>query len=691
MNTNIEHSIAKEYWKNKLVNIDTTRVLDHCLNNELNKIGSVEPLELPSDIYNKLMSASAGNVNAQYALLMCSVYLTLHTYGYKDTFIKTQSDKKQNVYLKLFSDNKMSIAEILGHLSKEIKGAFRYGSNADDANKELDENNAYFLNRFMMTFSKMSGDMNTMDASGIAFHFQEKEGSITLLSQFNLDGFTKAQVQRISKNIILCLNSILKNSKQLVSEIYFLSNDEENRLINQFAIGADGINSEKPFHELFEEKAVEFADCKAITSYGKSYSFKYINEKANQIAHYIRKTIAPTADDAIAVSMEKSEKYISVILGILKSGACFVPIDPDLPTNRKKEILESSKSRLFFTENSSDENSVLIETLWKTLDNFSIENLNYPVANTNLAYIIFTSGTTGKPKGVMIEHQSLTNFVYAHQNYSKPDENTRVLAYSNISFDASLSEIWPYLFAGAHIFPVPEKIKLDMEEIVSFIDENDLNYLCFATPVYELIKPHFKRLQGRNIKIFVGGDKLHDSHPEWTIYNQYGPTEGTVVASVACIKPNETNITIGQPIAGMETYILDENLRPAPHGAIGDLYLSGEGISRGYYSEEKLTSDSFINNPLSNRKYPKIYKTGDLASFNEDGYLMYHGRSDFQVKVRGNRIELGEIETRLMSHNNVNNCSVNVIDEEICAFIVLESDIAKSDLNHFLSELYGSE
>ncbi|WP_329626375.1 amino acid adenylation domain-containing protein, partial [Planktothrix agardhii] len=409
--------------------------------------------------------------------------------------------------------------------------------------------------------------------------------------------------------------------------------------------------------QLFEEQVVKTPHAIAVIDGEKSLTYEQLNQKANQLAYYLQ-NLGVKTEDLVGICIERSALMIIGLLGILKAGGAYVPLDPNYPSERLAYMLEDSAVSVLLTQEN------LVHTLpnysgtifcldqdWKILEQNPPDNLLHPMTSENLAYVIYTSGSTGKPKGVLIQHQSLLNLVSWHQNAFNITTIDRATQLAGIAFDASVWEIWPYLTAGACLAIVPPDLLTSPNQLQEWLIGQKITVSFLPTPLAETLIPLDLSTNCPLRLMLTGGDKLNDFPPTsipFTLVNNYGPTENTVVTTSVKITPDlltEKAPPIGRPISNTQVYILDQYQQPVPIGIPGELYIGGSGLARGYLNRPELTNAKFIANPLSQKNSDRLYKTGDLVRYGNDGQIEFVGRIDHQVKIRGFRIELGEIET----------------------------------------------
>ncbi|SMO95682.1 amino acid adenylation domain-containing protein, partial [Flavobacterium resistens] len=340
---------------------------------------------------------------------------------------------------------------------------------------------------------------------------------------------------------------------------------------------------------LFEEQVDKTPDNIAVVFEGVELTYKQLNEKANQLAHYLRETYKIQADDLIGIKLERSEQMILAILGILKSGAAYVPIDPGYPEERIAYIEKDSNCKIVI------DGEVMMLFDFERF-RYTNKNLNQIHQLDNLAYVIYTSGTTGNPKGVMVEHSGILNTILAQIELFDLQKIKNSLQFASLSFDASISEIFISLLSGSCLFVVEEKVRKDVKLFENFIQENQIEIGTLPPAYLKLLD--IETLKGFKCLITAGEsadfDKVREYSNYGTFYNAYGPTETSICASIFKIEkgdnPDSSNISIGSPISNTQVYILDESLQPLPIGVAGKLYVSGAGVARGYLNKPELTA-----------------------------------------------------------------------------------------------------
>lgn len=442
-------------------------------------------------------------------------------------------------------------------------------------------------------------------------------------------------------------------------------------------------------HELFEAQVIQNPDAVAVVSGNRQLTYQQLNQQTNQLAHYLRQ-LGVGPEVLVGICIERSIEMVVGLLAILKAGGAYLPLDPAYPQERIALILADAHVPVLLTQQKQlqrlfqqDTRVVCIDTEWEAIAQESQANPVNLAQLEHLAYVIYTSGSTGKPKGVMVEHRSLASFTQTASCAYAITPSDRILQFASISFDAAVEEIYPCLVRGATLVlrsdemlsSVPtffQKCR-DWELTILDLPTAFWHQICIALPALNLLLPQSLRL------VIIGGERARSQqleswqqyvNPQVRLVNTYGPTEATVVATMcdlAGLQAVDTRrvLPIGRAIdRNVQVYVLDQSLQPVPVGEAGELYIGGLGVARGYLNQPQLTAEKFIPNPLCPERGDRLYKTGDLVRYRQDGNLEYLNRIDHQEKIRGFRIELGEIEAVMGQHPAVRD-NVVVVREDV--------------------------
>ncbi|OXG09150.1 amino acid adenylation domain-containing protein [Flavobacterium araucananum] len=532
----------------------------------------------------------------------------------------------------------------------------------------------------------------------IEFTFIEAIDGLSLNISYNTDIYTKDQMTAIYSHLEHIFTQAFDNPAILIQEIDCLSEKEKSKLLG-FNAATMVAPIEKTFVQLFEDQVALTPDAVAVVFDGGTLTYKELDHLSAQLSHTLRTEFDIAKGNTVGVQLNHSKWSIVSILGILKSGAVYIPIDSELPDNRKAFIIEDTALNLLITETSFifeldfyEGNILSIDVEFAPVEDFNEDKID--VALNDVAYIIYTSGSTGLPKGVTIAHRSLSNYlVWAKNHYLKENlTNTNFGLFTSLSFDLTITSLFLPLISGGN---------LTVFDSTSQISNVLAKYLKSEISGIKLTPAHINVLGNLDISsntievAIVGGEELRQEHvailkkinPSIRIYNEYGPTEATVGCIVYEVNAIGAPILIGKPIWNTSIYILDESDNLQIEGAIGEIFIGGAGLAKGYLNRPDLTAEKFPESKFN--KGERIYKTGDLGKWLPDGTIDYKGRIDDQVKVRGYRIELGEIETHILKYSETLQQVVVLIKEvnqekTIIAYYVAGGEINKAQLRTYL-------
>ena len=416
--------------------------------------------------------------------------------------------------------------------------------------------------------------------------------------------------------------------------------------------------------QLVAMQAAATPDAMAVCA-GEVITYGDLNSQANQLAHHLRR-LGAGPETLVALCLERAPALVVGALGVLKSGAAYMPLDPAYPSERLAFMLKDSQAPILVTRHALT--GRLPAGRWQLVDlDVDAERIaRYPVDPPetdlklgNLAYVIYTSGSTGRPKGVEIIHDSLLNLVSWHRRTFAVTPSDRATLHASPAFDASVWELWPYLTTGASVHLPSQAICADAEALRDWLLAEKITITFLPTTIAERIMALTWPTHTPLRVLLTGGETLHRCPSPglpFVVVNNYGPTEFTVVASSGIVSAGANangRPSIGRPISNTEIYILDEHLNEVPAGLPGELHIGGKGLARGYLNHKELTAEKFIPNPFSSKPGDRLYKTGDLASYLPDGQIQFMGRTDDQIKIRGYRVEPNEIVTALDRHQTV--------------------------------------
>jgi amino acid adenylation domain-containing protein len=488
--------------------------------------------------------------------------------------------------------------------------------------------------------------------------------------------FEESTIRRLAGHYRTLLEGMAADPSQRLGDLPLLTATEaETLLVRNNATGATYPATCVP--ATIEAHAAATPDAIAVADERETLTYAALNARANQLAHALH-DLGVGPETVVAICLERSASFVVAALAVLKAGGAYLPLDPDSPVERLAYLLTDAQAPVLLTETGlvdrlprSAARIVCLDRESGRLATASAENLDVRVAPEHLAYVIYTSGSTGLPKGTELHHRGLMNLVSWHRDAYAVTPADRATQVAGLSFDASVWEIWPYLCTGASVHIPSEETRADVSRLLEWLAGRQITLSFLPTPLAEAVlrKVEAAPPTGLSLRaLLTGGDRLHRTPPAglpWRLVNHYGPTEGTVVTTVGPVQPSRDGgtPTIGHPIWNTRVYVLDGRLRPVPVGVVGELYVAGDGLARGYRGQPDLTADRFLPDPLGGAPGARMYRTGDLVRYRPDGDLEFVGRADDQVKVRGFRIELGEIEAALVEHPDVSEAVVTAQED----------------------------
>ena len=508
---------------------------------------------------------------------------------------------------------------------------------------------------------------------------------------YNRDLFSAETISRMMSHYENLLSAAVETPERPVSQLPLMKEPELEQILVEWNNTKTDYPKDKCIHQLFEEQVEKNPDAVAVVFEEQKLTYCQLNSKANQLAHHLQ-TLGVKPETLVGICVERSVEMVVGILAILKAGGAYVPLDPNYPTSRLNYMVEDAQLSMILTQEkwqhhlpqTAAQVICLEPNIPKTATS---ENLTLSITSEHQAYMMYTSGSTGLPKGVKIRHQGVVRLV-KNTNYINLTQEDIFLQLAPISFDAATLEIWGSLLNGGTLVVMPPH-QPSLGEIGAAIRENQVTTLWLSAGLFQLMVEE----QLGNLlpvkQLLAGGDVLSVSHvqkvvekfPECKLINGYGPTENTTFTCCFPLKADsnlEKSVPIGKAISNTQVYILDANLQPVAIGVAGELHIGGDGLAIGYHNRRELTASKFIPNPFEESKRGKLYKTGDLCRYQADGNIEFLGRIDHQVKIRGYRIETGEIEAVLNSYSQVKETVVvarvdNPGDKRLVAYIVPET------------------
>ncbi len=521
-----------------------------------------------------------------------------------------------------------------------------------------------------LSLKVMAGERETAKFD-LTLSIVDKEGGMEGWLEYNSDLFEGETIERMLGHYQVLLEGVVANPEEGISRLPLLTETERQQMLKEWNATQSEYPKNKCIHQLFEEQVERTPEAVAVVFEDHRLTYRELNQKANQLGHYLRQRgVGPEV--LVGICVERSLEMVIGLLGILKAGGACVPLDPSYPTWRLLFMLEDTRAPIVLTQKHLLEllptiqgRAFCLDSDWETITQEDQENLANLTLPENPVYLLYTSGSTGTPKGVVMRHRPICNLVAWQLQNSKLSRWAKTLQFASLSFDVSFQEMLSTWCSGGILVLLSDDLRRDPTALLQFISEQcmerlflpfvALQGLAEAADMAQFV-PHSLReaiTAGEQLRVTPQIATIFTKPKNCTLYNQYGPTESHVVSSFALTGSPEhwpELPPIGRPIANTEIYLLDSHWNPVPIGAVGELYVGGAGLARGYHNRAELTAERFVPHPFSPEAGTRLYRTGDLARYDADGNLHFLGRIDQQVKIRGYRIEPGEIEAALEEH-----------------------------------------
>lgn len=523
----------------------------------------------------------------------------------------------------------------------------------------------------------------------ITFSLIERPDGLEVTARYNTDLFDRETIRRLLAHYRTLLAGMMADPDSALSKLPLLSEEERQRVLVEWNRPEPLEAEERCVHWLFERQVEESPGAVALRIGDRTVTYRELNERANRIAHRLR-GLGVTPEERVGICLERSFDMIASVIGVLKAGGAYVPLDPGYPDERLRIMLEDAACAVLLTREKFRSRFEGFTGVILPLDEEGRDLADQPAANPrsgvspgNLAYVIYTSGSTGTPKGVMIEHRSLAHRIDAMREMFQLTPEDRQFQFVSFSFDVFGEEVYPPLCSGGSLVLVPDTRLLTPLELIDTCERYGVTKLNVPGSYWHRIIDELEaagRSIPSSIRLFVTGAESpsYAKFLKWKnlakhpirLFNLYGPTEATIVATAHEISGDgepmnrRRKIPIGRPLPGTSVYLLDRHGNPVPPGVVGEVYIGGVGVGRGYLDRPERTAEAFLPDPFAPEPGARVYRTGDLARYLPDGTIEFVGRADQQVKIRGLRIELGDIETALRRHEAIRDAVVTLVESE---------------------------
>ncbi|NML37853.1 amino acid adenylation domain-containing protein [Chitinophaga sp. G-6-1-13] len=512
----------------------------------------------------------------------------------------------------------------------------------------------------------------------LVFNFLEKDGGVVLTLEYNSDVYTATFAEQLSGHFQQLLGSIAQTPAAPVARLDMIGKAEQQELLEVFNQTAAPYDIDNTVIALFETQVAQSPENILLVNDGRSFTYGEVNRLANQLASYLKIHHQLQEGDIAGIMLDRTEWMTTAVLSILKTGAAYLPIDPEYPEDRIRYMITDSRCKVVIDHH-------FIRQFEAGITKCSDTNPVRSLSSNTPAYVIYTSGSTGKPKGVVVGHRSLMNLCAWHIGTFAVTAQDKATLYASFSFDAAVWEFFPYIISGAALHLLAGDIRVKTAELSEYLSAHQITICFLPTGVGEQLIQHHNQPAGLRC-LLLGGDKLNlfEARP-YRIFNNYGPTECTVVATYTEVRQYEPNIPIGKPVFNTRILILDKHHQLCPVGVTGEICITGDALAIGYLYQEELTSQKFVPHPFHAGE--RMYKTGDLGCWRRDGNILFLGRTGQQVKVRGFRIEKGEIEHALLSHPSVTGGHVSVREQELVVYFTATEILSPVSLKDYLEKL----
>ncbi len=540
-----------------------------------------------------------------------------------------------------------------------------------------------------LSLSRMEVDNRTAKFDLTLSMLEEAGGGLSGSLEYNTDLFDASSIWRLADHFEVILSAIVAEPQQRIEDLPLMSSLEREQVVVKWNRTAESYGQDQCFDQLFDEQVARTPEAVAVQYAGEYLNFAELNARSNQLAHYLR-SLGVGADTLVGICVERSLEMVVGLLGIMKSGAAYVPLDPAYPQQRVALVMADSEIAVLLTQRHlvsqlpvAGVDVVCLDSDWETISRQSEQTPARISTAANLAYTIYTSGSTGQPKGVQISHRALTNFLCSVQREPGFTADDVLISVTTLSFDMAGLELYRPLMIGARLVIASRETAADGRELAQAIADSGATVMQ-ATPATWRMLLDAEWAGSKKLKMVCGGEALSGELAQKLLargaelWNIYGPTETTIWSTLKRVEQVSRGIVeLGRPIANTQIYILDGRQQPVPVGVPGELYIGGDGLARGYIHRADLTAERFVPDPFSEEGGRRLYRTGDRARYLADGQIEFLGRLDHQVKIRGHRIELGEIEVALEQHPSVGEAIVVARseadgDQRLVAYVVAD-------------------
>jgi amino acid adenylation domain-containing protein len=676
-------SLAAEYWALKLKGFEDPAGLPSGTGKLEAGIGAKIDMAVSRRVADALTRATVGSHFLQYVAILSAINVCLFRYTGKQIVSvgspqRTESGghgwKSLPVPVVSTLRDDMTFRELLAAVKTTLLETYQYqGYPIERVCSKSDSTSLSETHPLFRVSVELEGLHSEIAETAIQdLHIRLRVSGSEFRASLTFKQAASEVVNRFWCHVENLLEAGLGAPDRPLSDLQMLSEQEERQVVEDWNRTGRRYPQERYVHELFEEQAEKNGQAVAVVCEGEQLSYEELNKRANQLARYLRE-LGVKAETRVGLYVERSLEMVVGLLGILKAGGAYVPLDPEYPLERLKFMLQDAGTSVLVTQSELrgllPESGIHVVELNKAVPQIAEqgqENLCLKVEGENIAYIIYTSGSTGQPKGVMIQHDSLLNLGEFQRDIFGLNGGNAILQFASPSFDAAVWEWLMALLSGASLRIGSGKKGLAGDDLQRLVEQGMVN--TATVPPSMLATLSEDRLSGLQTLVVAGESCSTDLTRRWSrgrrMLNAYGPTETTVCATISSSLAEDGDCPIGRPIANTQIYVLDRYLQPVAIGVVGELYVGGAGVGRGYVKRPDLTAERFVPDPFSAEAGGRLYRTGDLGRWDSNGNVHFAGRADEQVKIRGYRIEPGEIEAVLREMPGVADAMVVARDDQ---------------------------
>lgn len=712
----------KQYW-NKKFDFDFE---GHCIEpdiySEEESCNKICEGSLDTSLFERLSQITSENDLLLYVFLLAAFKITLYKYSGKtrtsvvspSLLNKKKANNRGNL-IPVISDilPSASVKELIVRLQEQLINDYKhqdysYENILKDYRISMDLDDSVSLSNTQVDFNSIH-TQKEVDSIDIKLSFiktgvSETQKNISCHITYNSSLYSQDAIKKLTVHYENILRQMIENPSQKIMDLEMINKDEKERVLKDFNGKEFSYPSEKTIHRLIEEASHRSPEAEAVVCQNKSITYRELNEKSGKLASYLIKK-GVKKGDIVAVYSSRRVELIVALLGIMKAGGAYLPIDPKLPCERIRFMLNDSDVSIVLTDKSDlslAQGITAVDLRDRELYSCPQITASVDIQSRDLMYVIYTSGSTGQPKGTLVSHRSLVNFLYCINDHfpEQISNQDRCFSLTNISFDVSVCEIFLPLIFGGTLWLYPETNNFDLNVLADVFVREKITFAYLPPTLLQMLYEKFNMVKEDLCldKLLVGVesikrhvlDNFMSLKRDMTIINGYGPTEATICATFykyeTCPLSIRENTPIGKPLYNSTVYIVNRDNQLQPVGISGELCISGDSLALGYLNREEMTEKKFVSNPF--RPGEKMYRTGDVAQWDNNGHIRFMGRWDNQVKIRGYRVEIQEVEKKIIEHKNVKDAVVLTKNDGnnnyLAAYILSEQNSVTEEIRNYL-------